>query len=299
MSDYVKNTNFAVKDGYTTGDPRKTVKGTEIDDEFNSIAGAVSSKADLESPLFTGTPAAPTAVAGTNTTQIANTAYVVAERTATSTLTNKTLVAPVLGTPASGTLTNCTELPIVNGTTGTLSVARGGTGLSIVGTSGNVLTSNGSAWVSQALPAGGVTSLNGQTGAITNTTHQAIGSYVVSYYAITSPYPSTIGGPGNLYWIGVDNYATGTTASGSDLRFNISYPYCTDTLCLGGYLNGFTEPISNGVYSRNAVPWGSGGTSMSGSWRSMTSTTISSMGSQGKIASTSGSWYPILWVRYA
>jgi hypothetical protein len=36
-------------------------------------------KADLASPTFTGTPAAPTAIAGTNTTQIATTAYVVAE----------------------------------------------------------------------------------------------------------------------------------------------------------------------------------------------------------------------------
>lgn len=47
---------------------------------------------------------------------------------------NRTLVAPLLGTPASGTLTNCTGLPIVNGTTGTLSVARGGTGVTAFGT---------------------------------------------------------------------------------------------------------------------------------------------------------------------
>ena len=35
-----------------------------------------TSKADLASPTFTGTPAAPTAAAGTNTTQIATTAFV-------------------------------------------------------------------------------------------------------------------------------------------------------------------------------------------------------------------------------
>ncbi len=34
-----------------------------------------TSKADLESPTFTGTPAAPTAASGTNTTQIATTAF--------------------------------------------------------------------------------------------------------------------------------------------------------------------------------------------------------------------------------
>jgi hypothetical protein len=36
----------------------------------------------------------------------------------TQTLTNKTLVAPVLGTPASGTLTNCVGLPVSTGLTG-------------------------------------------------------------------------------------------------------------------------------------------------------------------------------------
>jgi len=81
MSNYVKATNFATKDTLPTGDSNKIVKGTEIDNEFNSIAGAISSKADIASPTFTGTPAAPTATAGSNTTQIANTAYVKAEIT--------------------------------------------------------------------------------------------------------------------------------------------------------------------------------------------------------------------------
>lgn len=42
------------------------------------------------SPALTGTPTAPTAAAGTNTTQIATTAGIVAERAATKTLTNTT-----------------------------------------------------------------------------------------------------------------------------------------------------------------------------------------------------------------
>ena len=53
MSDYTKSTNFAVKDGYTTGDPRKVVKGTEIDAEFNAIASAISSKVNSTDPVFT------------------------------------------------------------------------------------------------------------------------------------------------------------------------------------------------------------------------------------------------------
>ena len=78
MSNYTKATNFATKDTLPTGDSNKIVKGTEIDNEFNAISGAISSKADLASPTFTGTPAAPTATAGSSTTQIATTAFVTA-----------------------------------------------------------------------------------------------------------------------------------------------------------------------------------------------------------------------------
>jgi hypothetical protein len=78
MANYTKATNFASKDTLTTGDPAKIVKGTEIDDEFNAIATAINSKANTNSPSLTGTPLAPTASAGTNTTQIATTAFVLA-----------------------------------------------------------------------------------------------------------------------------------------------------------------------------------------------------------------------------
>jgi len=76
MSNYVQSTNFATKDALPSGDPLKIVKGTEINTEFNNIAVAVATKADLASPTFTGTPAAPTASAGDNSTQLANTAFV-------------------------------------------------------------------------------------------------------------------------------------------------------------------------------------------------------------------------------
>lgn len=75
MSNYVKTTNFTSKDSLASGNPLKIVKGAEFDVEFNAIATAVASKADTESPTFTGTPVAPTASAGTNNTQIATTAY--------------------------------------------------------------------------------------------------------------------------------------------------------------------------------------------------------------------------------
>jgi hypothetical protein len=76
MSNYTKATNFASKDALSTGNPAKVIKGTEIDTEYTAIASAISSKADSNSPTFTGTPLAPTASAGTSTTQIASTAFV-------------------------------------------------------------------------------------------------------------------------------------------------------------------------------------------------------------------------------
>lgn len=79
MSNYVKSTNFAIKDGLVTTDPAKIIKGTEIDNEYNAISNAISSKADTNSPALTGTPTAPTATLGSNTTQLATTAFVKAE----------------------------------------------------------------------------------------------------------------------------------------------------------------------------------------------------------------------------
>ena len=50
----------------------------DVDVAVSSIpdSAALAAKADLASPTLTGTPAAPTAAAGTNTTQIATTAFV-------------------------------------------------------------------------------------------------------------------------------------------------------------------------------------------------------------------------------
>jgi hypothetical protein len=78
MADYNKSTNFTAKDTLPTGNSGKIVKGTEIDTELNAVANAIASKADINSPNFTGTPTSATAPSGTNTTQIATTAFVTA-----------------------------------------------------------------------------------------------------------------------------------------------------------------------------------------------------------------------------
>lgn len=82
MSNYVKSTNFATKDNLSPGDPLKIVKGTEINTEYDNIATAVATKADLASPTFTGTPTLPTGTIavtqtfGNSSTAISTTAFV-------------------------------------------------------------------------------------------------------------------------------------------------------------------------------------------------------------------------------
>jgi hypothetical protein len=82
VTDYTKSTNFATKDTLSSGNALKIVKGTEIDTEFNNIATAISTKADLTSPTFTGTPTLPTGTIGvtqtatSSSTLLATTAFV-------------------------------------------------------------------------------------------------------------------------------------------------------------------------------------------------------------------------------
>jgi microcystin-dependent protein len=76
MADYTKSTNFTAKDSLPSGNAGKIIKGAEIDTEFTAIASAIASKANINSPALTGTPTGPTASYGTNTTQLATTAFV-------------------------------------------------------------------------------------------------------------------------------------------------------------------------------------------------------------------------------
>ncbi|MCI4436703.1 MAG: hypothetical protein JHC33_07855 [Ignisphaera sp.] len=208
-----------VNDGISTGYAYKfkVPEGTldnSVVDLTNIVAGG-----STDSPAFTGIPTAPTAPVGTDTTQLATTAFVTAadnlkapldsptftgivtiptpinatdaatkgyvdsvtqnqnqnqitvgngltkanstisidttittDLTSVQSLSNKTLVAPALGTPVSGILTNCT-FPILNqnttGTSGNVTGivlgANGGTGIANTGKTitlgGNLVTS--------------------------------------------------------------------------------------------------------------------------------------------------------------
>ena len=54
MSNYTKTTDFEAKDSLPTGDSGKIIKGTEFETEFDNIATAITTKADIAAPTFTG-----------------------------------------------------------------------------------------------------------------------------------------------------------------------------------------------------------------------------------------------------
>ena len=98
---------------------------TAIAPSQNAVFDALALKANLAGPTFTGTPAAPTASAGTNTTQLATTAFVttgISNIVDSSPAALNTLneLAAALGDDAnfSTTVTNsiATKLPLAGGT---------------------------------------------------------------------------------------------------------------------------------------------------------------------------------------
>lgn len=68
------------------GDPGQTTWANSISTALNALGPIVDGKAPLTSPALTGTPTAPTAAAGDNSTQIATTAFVMANGGGTGTV---------------------------------------------------------------------------------------------------------------------------------------------------------------------------------------------------------------------
>ena len=100
-----------------------TAAGSALLDDADAAAQLVTlGAASLDSPTFTGAPAAPTATAGTDTTQVATTAFVDA---AIPAALNATGTAPLYGVRAWGNFNGET---IAARASGNLSIARTATG---------------------------------------------------------------------------------------------------------------------------------------------------------------------------
>jgi hypothetical protein len=243
MTNYVKSTNFATKDNLASGDPLKIVKGTEINTEYDNIAIAVATKADVASPTFTGTVTIPTVAisAGTITgiTDLAVADGGTGASTATDARTN-------LSAAKSGANSDITS---ITGLTTALTVAQGGTGAATLtannvvlgngtsavqfvapGTAGNVLVSNGSTWASGSA---GVTSavagtgiaVSGATGAVTISAaapaFDAIGSYVWGAIKCTENNTVTFSS-GGTFTAGTGNGQVGSASGASGFTNNLT-----------------------------------------------------------------------------
>jgi hypothetical protein len=124
------STGLTVGGGPITGSGTLTFTLSANLQSWSSIAP--SAKADLASPTFTGTPAAPTAAAATNTTQIATTAYVKSQgyTTNTGTVTSVAISGGTTGlTTSGGPITSSGTVTLA----GTLAIANGGTGATSAG----------------------------------------------------------------------------------------------------------------------------------------------------------------------
>ena len=92
MSNYTIQVAWSGKDALADSDVNKVISGTDFDTEFTAVRDSVNSKAELAGSV-TQAFSATTAVSGTNTTQVATTAFVQAA-TPTAAVINA-LVYPV------------------------------------------------------------------------------------------------------------------------------------------------------------------------------------------------------------
>ncbi len=115
---------------------------TDLITEVTNRTNADALKADIASPTLTGVPAAPTAIAGTNTTQIATTAFV---KDAVDTKASNYL--SLGGGVLTGSLTGTTASLSGNLTTGAVTYPT------THGTANQVLTTNGSGTLTWSTPA--------------------------------------------------------------------------------------------------------------------------------------------------
>jgi hypothetical protein len=185
MSDYNKSTNFTSKDTLPSGNTNKIVRGSELDTEFNAISAAVASKANSNSPTFSGTPTTPTASAGDSSLQVASTAFVSTE--IDSALVNAT----VTGWNISASTITDSNITVKNGTT----AARPSTpsdGIIRFNTTTNQYEGN------KTVAGGSILSITRVTTTATLTTNVPHGLSTGDYITVTGASPTNYNGNYNI-----------------------------------------------------------------------------------------------------
>jgi hypothetical protein len=161
---YCDGTNFYPTQINTVGN--QTVNGNLLVTGTTSLTGATTLSSTLAvtgTTTFTGAPSGPTAAPGTNTTQLATTAFTTAAITAaTGSLGTMSTQNANNVNITGGSITGITDLAVADGGTGRSTLTANnvvlGNGTSAVnfvapGSSGNLLISNGTTWTSGANPA--------------------------------------------------------------------------------------------------------------------------------------------------
>ena len=128
ISTLASDTVYIDAGGYFTGSDGETIS--------QEIGASLALKANLASPTFTGTPAAPTAAVSTNTTQIATTAFVNAEISGDVGVANSALVKAALNASGNAPIYACRAWCVFSGSGSLI----GGSGISSIVDTGNGIT---------------------------------------------------------------------------------------------------------------------------------------------------------------
>jgi hypothetical protein len=243
----------ALSQSYIVCDGANVVTGRSITDGANTIT---ASAAPFNSPTFTGVPIAPTAAPGTNTTQLATTAFVTAAAatkvssvTATAPVASTGGTTPVISMPpattsANGYLTSTDWNTFNNKGSGTVTsvAATASTGISI---SGSPITTSGTLTITNTAP-DQVVSLTAGAGISTSGTYP---NFTITNTASGGGTVTSVGGTGTVNGISLSgtvttsgNLTLGGTLSGVSLTSQV-----TGTLPVANGGTGVTTSTGSGA----------------------------------------------------